>query len=316
MARLNIFFAALFCFGAAAEGGGFKTLQGLDFLSGRAEGGGRASARVQPFLLAQNDDLDTFNPFIDFGEFQENVAEQESIDFFQRGRALTISAIGGYEAITFNMRQIFGDSPFVFGISAGFFFDLNLALQISGFFPHQHYFSLRSSSVSFSHYGMDLKYYFNKQRLVKGASFLSPYIIFGPFYFRSSGGLDNIQRPEFAGVIPGPTDTTQPVSAPAPDLTQEERRQAETFSAFGVKAGLGLEVPLIKKSYIGIEIAYLYVDLQFEGEDLSSIDIKKVSHSTSRSFISRLQYPEAPALSGRRFYGDIVTGMVFLGLNF
>ena len=162
---------------------------------------------------------------------------------------------------------------------------------------------------------MDLKYYFNKQRLVKGVSFLSPYIIFGPFYFRSSGGLEDIQQAEFAGVIPGPTNTAQPAPAPQP-LSQEERRQAETFTAFGVKAGLGLEVPLIKKSYIGIEIAYLYVDLQFEGEDLSSIDVKKVSHSTVRSPISRLQYPEAPSLSGRRFYGDIVTAMFFLGLNF
>ena len=49
------------------------------------------------------------------------MAEQESIDFFQRGRALTVSAMAGYEAITFNMRQIFGDTPFIFWNCRGFF---------------------------------------------------------------------------------------------------------------------------------------------------------------------------------------------------
>ena len=280
--------------------------------------GGQAFLAGRPLLLASSEDLDTFNPFVDYGEFQENVAEQESIDFFQRGRALTISALAGYEAITFNMRQIYGDAPFVLGAAAGFFFDLNFAMQISGFFPHKHYLSLTGASPDFSYYGMDFKYYFNKQKLVKGADFLSPYIIFGPFYFRSAGSLgDAFKKKEFAPVIKGATGGAPPAVPEPAELTNEERETEKPFSAFGAKLGLGLEIPLIKKSYIGIEIAYLYTDLLFENSaELHKIKDPKLSHPHNRTIFNRLLQPDRPEVKGRLFHGDIVTALFLIGVSF
>ena len=133
---------------------------------------------IEHWTLAQNDS--TFDPFIDYGEFQDNVAEEENINFFQNGRSLTLALNGGYEALTLNMRQIYGDAPF-FGAGISFFIDLRFAFQVSGAFPSGHYNSLLNNTSQFSHFGIDLKYYFNRQYLNKDADFFNPYVIFWPF---------------------------------------------------------------------------------------------------------------------------------------
>ena len=108
--------------------------------------------RKLPFL-AKN--TSAFDPFIDYGEFQDNVTEEESINFFQHGRSLSVAFMGGYEAITLNMRQIYGDAAFV-GANVSFFLDLRFAFQLNGVFPTRHYNSLFHSAYAFSHYGLDL----------------------------------------------------------------------------------------------------------------------------------------------------------------
>ena len=147
-------------------------------------------------------------------------------------------------------------------------------------------------------------------------------MFFGPFWFRIGGSLgDAVSRPqkEIAPVISGPTDQTRPLPPPdtTPQLSNAEEEAEAVFSAFGAKIGLGLEIPLIKKSYVGIEVAYLYTDLhEFENNDLSNIEIPKLSRSPNRSIFNRLLFPHPPDVKGRRFHGDLVTALFLIGINF
>ncbi len=258
------------------------------------------------FLLAQNDTYKTFDPFIDYGEFQDNVTEEESIIFFQTGRSLTISLLGGYEAISLNMRQIYGDAPFIFGLTVGFFLDLRFAFQVNGFLPYGHYDSLLNTSSKFYHYGVDLKYYFNRQYNNKNADFFNPYLIFGPFWVNIKSNFAKIQPRQLG-------NTNQGVN---PIITNEEAQAAGSHSAFGGKIGLGFELPFIKQSFIGFEASYLYTNLQHEAEDLSTLTLPPPNYNPNQSLIERLQFPNRPELSGWRFFGDLVNIVFLLGVNF
>lgn len=281
----------------------------------------------ETFLLADNDSM-VFNPFIDYSELQDKVTEQESINFFEHGRSLTVIAYGGYEAITFNMSHIYGDAPAVFGAALSFFFDLNFAMQISATFPRSHYNSLLLSHPSFSNYGLDFKYYFKKQYLVKGIAKLNPYIIFGPFWLNITGYNNNQPALPTTPSLPPPGQTpTEEVPSvplgPGPggsegDPTTIEESQVFDFSAFGAKIGLGIEIPLIKQTYLGLEISYLYSNLYLENEDLSGFESTSSTTAprTAQNFLSWRIYPHTPYVKGWRAYGDMVTAFFLLGVNF
>lgn len=272
-------------------------------------------------LLLATNELNTYDPFIDHGEFQDNVTEQETINFFQRGRSLTLSLFGGYEGLTGNLRQIYGDSLATSGVALGFFFDMNFAFQVSGTFPHSHYNTILNDSPAFFNVGIDFKYYINKQTLTKtAADFLSPYVIFGPFWFR----IQNYNvPPQQAPAIPitPPTNSPSGVANPNPvtpvvPITSLELKNQEAFSAFGAKFGVGLEVPLIKQSFLSLEASYLYTNLDFENRDLSRLNIKPSQQSPYRSPLDKLVYPDAPEVKGYRFFGDLFQVLILVGINF
>ena len=280
-------------------------------------------------ILAQSETTNTFDPFIDYGEFQDNVTEEKSIIFFQSGRSLTLSLLGGYEAISFNMRQIYGDAPFIFGMAVSFFFDLRFALQVSGFFPHGHYDSLLNTMSKFSHYGMEFKYYLNRQYMNENADFFNPYIIFGPFWFNIKPDLSKI--PKFQKNAnstptqsPNPTQdpnsnpNTIPIPTQNPSLTKDELDAVPSHSSFGAKIGVGCEIPLIKQSFIGLEVSYLYTNLQHENQDLShaSAGFPPPNNNPNQNLIERLQFPNRPQLSGNLFFGDLINVVILFGVNF
>ena len=267
-------------------------------------------------ILAQNETHNAFDPFIDYGEFQDNVTEEESIIFFQHGRSLTISLLGGYEAVSLNMRQIYGDAPFIFGMTIGFFFDLRFAFQVSGFFPYKHYNSLLNSMSQFAHYGIDLKYYFNQQYINENASFFNPYLIFGPFWINTKSDIPRSPVAQRTDITTTPTDPSQTPFQNPSFISQEERRAVPSYSAFGAKIGIGCEIPFIKQSFIGLEIAYLYTPLYLENEDLSSLVLPPVNYSPNQNFFERLQFPNRPQLEGYRFFGDLITAVILFGVNF
>ncbi len=272
--------------------------------------------KSQRFLVAEKE-ITAFDPFIDYGEFQDNVTEQESINFFQKGRSLNINVLLGYEAITFNMRQIYGDSPGVIGVSIGFFFDLNFALHIGGLFPHSHYNSILSITDLFSTMNLDFKYYFNKQKLTKSvAEFLNPYIIFGPFWFKITNPniKDVSNKQNIPTNLPGATPQSN-VRQPPSTLNNTDISTLSDFTSIGFKLGVGVEVPFIKKTYLGFEMAYLYTNLQNENTDLSNIKITP-NIPTNKTFFDRLIYPDTPEVKGYRFYGDTITTLLIFGVNF
>ena len=273
-----------------------------------------SQAGNQILLLAEDKTGGAFDPFIDYGEFQENVAEEESINFFQHGRSLIVSFMTGYEGLTPNIRQIYGDAPLALGLGISFFFDLHLAFQVGGVFPTQHYNSLLGSSTRFMHYGIDLKYYFNRQYLKKEKEFFNPYMIIGSFWIQLKNKLSPTAQQQNI-----PLSNPEGTSANQGLLNAQELKSQEAFSAFGGKVGLGFEVPLIKKSFIGMEIAYLYTNLEFENENLSSdkFDFPEIRNTPTSNLLERLLYPKRPKLDSKyRFSGDLFNVFVVLGVNF
>lgn len=288
-------------------------------------------------LFSQNEVVDTFDPFIDYNEFQDNESEKESIIFLKNGRLLTIAVFGGYEALTYTMRDLYGDTFGTFGAYINFFFDLQFALQLHIVFPRTHYFTILQSRPSFSSYGIDFKYYFNKQNLVKGIAVLNPYIVFGPFLMKVSKFFHElaiqsaansppvsspIEDPESQGetqnIPPPPTKNTNPLSPQA-------LLNIEDFSRVGAKIGLGVEIPLFKQTFIGFEISYSYVYLPFQNENLSYLDdiytsispLNTQQSQVKRNFLDRAILPDKPTnIPHRKFVGDLINGIVILGINF
>ena len=272
-------------------------------------------------LLAKNT---AFDPFIDYGEFQDDVTEEESINFFHYGRSLSMALAGGYEAVTFNIRQIYGDTAFV-GVNATFFLDLRFAIQVSGVFPTGHYNSLFNTSFPFTHYGLDLKYYWNRQYLNKDKDFFSPYVIFGPFQLNIKSSVSSPSQTPTQNPTQNPEQTSpnqqNPQNPPTgyKPLSPLERKAIDSYNSAGIKIGFGFEFALIQQSFIGFEFSYLYTILQFENEDLSNNKAKFPPlgpTNSNQSLLQRLQFPNRPEVQGYRFYGDLMNiGLVF-GINF
>ena len=263
-----------------------------------------------PILLSQDNTNKTFDPFIDYGEFQDNVTEEESLSFFQYGRSISILLTGGYEGITFNMRQIYGDSLFFVGLNISFFIDFHIAFQLSGMFPTGHYNSLVNTTWSFFHYGLDIKYYWHKQYLNEEQKFLNPYLIAGPFIFNVKASLTNRQSDQ----IPIVTSPTQN------DLSQEEINLANKNFKWdlGLKTGVGLEVNLLDPLFISFEVTHLYTNFPFhENKDLAMGDYPPLPESRgSQDIFYWLQYPNRPEVNGYKFYGDLFQIMAQVGINF
>ena len=276
-------------------------------------------------LLSENSAREAFDPFIDYTEFQDNITEQQSINFFQSGRSLSLTTFGGYESITLTMRELYGDSLSFFGLGVSFFLDLNYALQVSFVFPHGHFNSITQTNHTFTSYGLDFKYYANKQNLVKGMSFFNLYAVFGVFSHKITPDL-NRAAPSAPGTVPSVISTVPTAQAvPAPyisgntpqPLSSEEKGLVSIHQKMGVKIGVGVEIPIIKQAFIGVEMAYYYTDLLFENDDLSNSYVAASSGNAYRTILDRLLIPPSPRnLQGNRFFGDMFNTAVLLGVNF
>ena len=273
----------------------------------------------QPLFLVQNEVGGAFDPFIDYGEFQDNVAEEESINFFKNGRSLTISLMGGYEALSLNIRQIYGDAAVV-GANISFFLDLNFAIQVNGAFAPEHYNSLFGNNHRFSHYGLDFKYYLNRQYLKKDVNFFNPYVLFGPFLINIKYSLPRnlTNTPSSSATPTGEGEEAKLSIASSPQLTADDVASLDSFNSVGVKAGLGIEFPFIKQSFIGFELSYLYTVLQFENQDLANLKNRfpPLPQASNKNLIQRWFYPTRPEVDGYKFFGDLINILVVFGLNF
>ena len=272
----------------------------------------KSSSGLSSLLLAQSK---TFDPFIDYGDFQDNVTEEESISFFQHGRSLSVILSGGYQGVTFNMRQIYGDALLYIGLNVSFFIDFHIAFQLSGTFPAGHYNSLFDNTHHFFFYGLDMKYYWHKQYVNEEQAFLNPYLIAGPF------------RSNVKGQAPGRTSTssqrpivTKPVSPSSQkELSQLERDNIRIQSDFGLKTGIGLEINIMDPIFISFEAVHLYINYApYENADLSKTQnlVPLPETPPNPGLLYWLQYPARPNVRGYKFYGDMFHITAQVGINF
>ena len=270
--------------------------------------------KTPQIILAQPSDNKTFDPFIDYGDFQDNVAEEESLSFFQHGRSLSIIFSGGYQGVTFNMRQIYGDSLFIAGLGASFFINFHIAFQVNGIFPTNHYNSLYNISYRLFNFGLDMKYYWKEQYLNEEKNFINPYFIVGSFLLNTKPILsDNQNQPEIPIVS---TNTAQTTQDQANTIGQDERSALASENSIGLKTGAGLEFNLSQQIFIGFEITHLYANLLNEDQDLSQATLPPLPSLQNQNILTFLQYPQRPEVRGYKFYGDLFQITVTAGINF
>ena len=124
---------------------------------------------AQSWLIAQNTQKETeinaYDPFADYSEFENTAEEQENINFFQTGRFLTMGATGGIKLFTLNMAALYQIGP-TYGGYLNYFFDLNFAIQF-GLNASTHSIALKTQSgqsflgaADFISMGIDFKYFF------------------------------------------------------------------------------------------------------------------------------------------------------------
>jgi len=258
--------------------------------------------------FAQVDPNQAFDPFIDHGDFEDNITEEEALSFFQHGRSISVIMTAGYEGVTFTMRNIYGDSPFFVGLNISFFIDFHIAFQVSGTFPTGHYNSLWNTTWQFFNYGLDMKYYLYKQYVNEEQKPLNPYLVAGPFVFNVQTSLPEVQD----GQIPI-------IQSPTGDLSRQERDLGTQIEwDLGLKTGLGLEINLLDPIFVSVEVTHLYTNFPItENRDLSKTNYPPLPQpNDNQSPLYRLQYPQRPEVRGYRFHGDLFQIMAQVGINF
>lgn len=208
------------------------------------------TSESKPFLIAQNDtkqnnEINAYDPFADYSEFENTAEEQENINFFQTGRFLTLGFLGGLKLFTLNMSNLYQPGP-VFGGYLNYFFDLNFAIQFV-LRASTHSIAVKTSkgepfvgAVDFTSIGVDFKYFLDKDLFSKSFSWFQPYFFLGVFH------------------------STMTLFA---TLTNQEGYAED--SGYGLNMGLGVEFQVLKKIHFGIQYAFKFVNLESESVNLS-----------------------------------------------
>lgn len=225
---------------------------------------------------------ESFDPFSDYNEYDQESEEEADIHFLRNGRYMTLAFSGGYRLFTGGFSKAYTPN-FQYGAEFSYFFNLNLAMTI-GYINGDNNVRFNSYSgpnmttisqpysgnVNIQSIDLQAKYYFNTDNITKGLADLNPYSFLGTTYNTRSYSLDEIL---------GST----------PDVV------------WGFKFGGGIEMPILKKSaYVGFQLAYRYI--QFPDENKGFIQEGEDSNNTK---------PISPHLDG-----DLIDLTVLLGINF
>lgn len=192
---------------------------------------------------AQDEDLDVYDPFVDFSEFEESSEEEADINFFRNGRFFTLGFVGGYRGFTENLANFYDDT-FTYGFFLNYFFDLRFAMIIQ-YTTGNHIINYKSpqgtqviGDADISTLGLGLKYYFNTQNVTRGVAQLNPYVV---------GGFSQVTR------------TT--------NLTGQVIFSKDT--ATGLEFGGGIELPLMRnKMFIALQGTYNLVTFRNETAEI------------------------------------------------
>ena len=202
-----------------------------------------------PLLIAEKSDntqeMDAYDPFTDYSEFENPEDEAKDIRFFKKGRFLSIGIYGGMRFFTGTMSRHLDYRVPNFGFFFSYFFNLTSAFQFSSLFS-SHPFTLEHQGVppiqgNFDHYSysLDFKYYLDKEKLIPFIAFFNPHIILGftvtrraAFLFESTGRADRL------------------------------------INGYGFRSGLGLEMNFSKRFYTGVYGDFNYTTFPDEAESV------------------------------------------------
>jgi len=213
-------------------------------ISGLESSGPWLIAKNATKAASENNELNAYDPFADYSEFENTAEEQENINFFQNGRFLTLGAIGGVQLFTMNMAALYQTGP-AFGGYLNYFFDLNFAIQFALTISSHHVVLQQSGqnfigSADFTSMGVDFKYFLDKNLFNKHFYWFQPYFFLGTLY-----------------------------SSMTMYATLTNQAGHTEDSGFGLNMGLGLEFQFLKKIHFGIEYAFKFVTMREEAIPLS-----------------------------------------------
>lgn len=242
----------------------------------------------QQHAIAQTStDVDeSFDPFSDYNEFEQDADEEADINFFKNGRMLTLGLQLGYRGFTDGFSQAYTPAA-VYGFQFTYFFDLQTALSLGyingdnnvsfNSFNDKAFTSLSanySGTVNIQTIDLSFKYYFNTENVTRGLADLNPYMAAGAAYFIRTYSL-------------------------------QQQLPIEPDKVFGVKASVGIEIPLLRRrAYLGFQGSYHYV--QFPDENKLFIEEEKAGAPEGIA-----QSPVSPRLNGDAFDVSAIIGINF-----
>ena len=199
-----------------------------------------SSLNSESYFLAQNlndisveDDLNVYNPSIDYLDFQQSEEEKEKdLNFFKDGRLLSVMAFPAY-------RYFFPEksfSPYLhFGGGLNNFINLNVSIQFSFTFGAHNIISPTGTlgQSLFNTLYTDMKYYWNRDRLVKMIAYFNPFVFVGGIVSQRSTTVYFDNKPVSASAI-----------------------------GFGGRTGCGIEIHLSKKFFLGAQVSYEYISFK------------------------------------------------------
>jgi opacity protein-like surface antigen len=192
--------------------------------------------------FAQEDEVDAYDPFIDYSEYEEASDEEADINFFRNGRFLTMGFNVGQRTFTEGMSELLKDDV-AFGLYLSYFFDLRFALQF-GYLTGGHDFKVPGTAlagtVDFSSISVDIKYFLNTQNVTKGLAAINPYVF---------GGFSSVSR----------------------EINVNGVADIASSRATGFDLGAGVEFPMMRnKMYFGGQGVYQLVTFKDENIEVSS----------------------------------------------
>ena len=206
--------------------------------------------REFPALYAENGDLEAaeptvYDPFIDYTEFERDQNEREDIRFFKEGRFVVLGLGVGGRLFTGTLQHHV--MPLLnYGVYTGIFLNLNFMIQAHGLFSiHQLNLGENEGLLQFHGAGLDLKYYFDKERLVRALAVLNPYLLVGFSAVRST-------------LVPRGRDL--------------EGFQQYQQIGYGFRTGGGFEIQLGKRFFTGVHADFNFVDFGWEFQEWELLD--------------------------------------------
>lgn len=195
---------------------------------------------------------DSFDPFSDYNEFDQETDEEADIHFLRNGRYLTLGLLLGYRDFTKGFAEGY-DPGLNYGLQFSYFFDLNLAVALS-YTTGDHAVAFNSytttglsqiseaytGTVNIQIFDIHLKYYANTDNVTKGLADLNPYLLVGSGMFVRTYNLN-------------------------------ESFSNDPDKVVGFRLGGGIEIPLVQRRfYFGAQALYNFV--QFPDESNHFID--------------------------------------------